>query len=292
MARSPSKKKNRAKKADSKQPRSLWKGSISFGLVSIPVALYSAEAKEKLSFRLLDRRDFTPVRYRRVNEKSGKDVPWDDIVKGYEYDKSEFVVLSDADFQRANVEASQTIAISEFVEAAEISPIYFDKPYYLAPLKHGEKGYALLREAMRRTGKAGIARMVLRSREYLTALVVHGNLLVANLLRFPHDLRAADGIDVPGKDFKQLKITDREISMAEELIDKMVDRWDPKEFHEEYFDDLMKIIDAKIKSGKTKTIDEPAHPAAPRSSKVVDITEMLKRSVKQAQQPVHRRKAG
>ncbi len=291
MAKSTSKKKSRAKKPDSKQARSMWKGSISFGLVSIPVALYSAEAKEKLSFHLLDRRDLNPVRYRRVNEKSGKEVPWDDIVKGYEYEKSEFVVLSDADFERANVEATQTIAISEFVDVAEIDPVYFDKPYYLAPLKHGEKGYALLREAMRRTGKAGIARMVLRSREYLTALLVFGNVLVANLLRFSHDLRPAGAIDVPGKDLKQFKVTDREISMAEDLIEKMADRWDPKEFHEQYYDDVMKIIEAKIKSGKTKTIEEPAPPAARRTSKVVDITELLKRSVEQVQQPAHRRKA-
>ena len=208
----------------------MWKGSISFGLVNIPVALYSAETKEKLSFRLLDRRDLNPVRYRRVNEKSGKEVPWDDIVKGYEYEKSEFVVLTDADFEKANIEATRTLAIAEFVDAAEISPLYFDKPYYLTPLKFGDKGYALLREAMRRSGKAGIARMVLRSREYLTALVVHGDLLFANLLRFAHDLRDADSLDVPGKDLKQLKITDREITMAEELIETMADHWNPEQF--------------------------------------------------------------
>ena len=291
MAKASTKKKSRARKTASKQPRSIWKGSISFGLVSIPVALYSTEAKEKLSFRLLDRRDLNPVRYRRVNEKSGKEVPWDDIVKGYEYEKSEFVVLSDADFERANVEATQTIAIAEFVDAAKISPVYFDQPYYLAPLKHGEKGYALLREAMRRTGKAGIARMVLRSREYLTALVVHGNVLVANLLRFPHDLRPVNSLDVPGKDLKQLKVSEREITMAEQLIETMEDSWDPNEYHEQYYEDLMKIIDAKIKSGKSKTIEEHDRPAAPRTSKVVDITELLKHSVKQAQQPAHRRKA-
>ena len=289
------KKKKPAHRADEpKQSRSLWKGSISFGLVNIPVALHSVTAEQKLSFRLLDRRDFAPVHYQRVNQKSGKEVPWDDIVKGYEYEKDEFVVLGDADFERANVEATQTIAISEFVDGAEISPIYFDKPYYLTPLKHGEKGYALLREVLRRTGKVGIARMVLRSREYLAALIVHGDVLVVDLLRFAHELRAADKLAVPGKDLKQLKISEREIAMAKQLVETLEEPWHPEQFHEQYYDDLMKIIDAKIKSGKTKTIEERSRAPAPRTSKVVDITHLLKQSVERAQQnkqPAARRKA-
>ena len=290
------KKKKTAQRADDepKQSRSLWKGSISFGLVNIPVALHSVTAEQKLSFRLLDRRDFAPVHYQRVNQKSGKEVPWDDIVKGYEYEKDEFVVLGDADFERANVEATQTIAISEFVDGAEISPIYFDKPYYLTPLKHGEKGYALLREVLRRTGKVGIARMVLRSREYLAALIVHGDVLVVDLLRFAHELRDADKLAVPGKDIKQLKISEREIAMAKQLVETLEEPWHPEQFHEQYYDDLMKIIDAKIKSGKTKTIEERSRTTAPRTSKVVDITHLLKQSVERAQQnkqPAARRKA-
>ena len=289
------KKKKPAHRADEpKQSRSLWKGSISFGLVNIPVALHSVTAEQKLSFRLLDRRDFAPVHYQRVNQKSGKEVPWDDIVKGYEYEKDEFVVLGDADFERANVEATQTIAISEFVDGAEISPIYFDKPYYLTPLKHGEKGYALLREVLRRTGKVGIARMVLRSREYLAALIVHGDVLVVDLLRFAHELRDADKLAVPGKDLKQLKISEREIAMAKQLVETLEEPWHPEQFHEQYYDDLMKIIDAKIKSGKTKTIEERSRTTAPRTSKVVDITHLLKQSVERAQQnkqPAARRKA-
>jgi DNA end-binding protein Ku len=289
------KKKKTAQRADEpKQSRSLWKGSISFGLVNIPVALHSVTAEEKLSFRLLDRRDFAPVHYQRVNQKSGKDVPWDDIVKGYEYEKDEYVVLGDADFERANVEATQTIAISEFVDGAEISPIYFDKPYYLTPLKHGEKGYALLREVLRRTGKVGIARVVLRSREYLAALIVHGDVLVVDLLRFAHELRAADKLAVPGKDLKQLKISEREIAMAKQLVDTLEEPWHPEQFHEQYYNDLMKIIDAKIKSGKTKTIEERSRTTTPRTSKVVDITHLLKQSVERVQQnkqPAARRKA-
>ena len=277
---------------EGKNPRSFWNGSITFGLVNIPVTLYSAESKQKLSFRLLDKRDFSPVRYQRVNEKSGKQVPWDDIVKGYEYEKDEYVVLGDADFERANVEATHTIEIVEFVDAAEISPIFFDKPYYIAPSKNGEKGYALLREVMRRTGKAGIARMVLRSREYLCAVIPHGQVLVVNLLRFSYEIRSAAKISVPGKDLKHLKISEKEIDMARQLVESMEERWDPEEFHEQYRDDLMKIIEEKIKSGKTKTIEEGKRPQAPRASKVVDITELLRRSVEEAQRQPSRRKAG
>jgi len=277
---------------EGKNSRSFWKGSITFGLVNIPVTLYSAESKQKLSFRLLDKRDFSPVRYQRVNEKSGKQVPWDDIVKGYEYEKDEYVVLGDADFERANVEATHTIEIVEFVDAAAISPIFFDKPYYIAPSKNGEKGYALLREVMRRTGKAGIARMVLRSREYLCAVIPHGQVLVVNLLRFSYEIRSAAKISVPGKDLKHLKISEKEIDMARQLVESMEERWDPEEFHEQYRDDLMKIIEEKIKSGKTKTIEEGKRPQAPRASKVVDITELLRRSVEEAQRQPSRRKAG
>ena len=157
MAKASTKKKSRARKTASKQPRSIWKGSISFGLVSIPVALYSTEAKEKLSFRLLDRRDLNPVRYRRVNEKSGKEVPWDDIVKGYEYEKDEFVVLNQKDFERVNINSNQTVDIKEFVSLEEIDPMFFDQPYFLAPEKGGDKAYVLLREALKKSGKVGIA---------------------------------------------------------------------------------------------------------------------------------------
>ncbi len=288
MAKTRSAKKTQ-KEGEKKSPKTFWKGSISFGLVNIPVALYAAESNQKVSFRLLDRRDFSPVRYQRVNERSGKEVSWDEIVKGYEYDEGEYVVLSDADFERANVEATHTIEIVAFVDLTEISPMFFQKPYYLAPLKHGEKGYALLREVMRRTGKAGIARVVLRSREYLAAVTVHGEVLVLNLLRFAHELRGTNNLEVPGHDLKRLKINEREIEMAQQLVEAMQDSWRPERFHEQYRDDLMKIIDAKIKSGKTKTLDERGRAPAVRASKVVDITKLLKRSVDEAQKEGRRR---
>jgi len=291
MAKARQVKKARSETAEKKAARPFWKGSISFGLVNIPVALYSAESKERPAFRLLDRRDFSPVRYRRVNEQSGKEVSWDEIVKGYEYQKGEYVVLSNADFERANVEATNTIEIVEFVDLDEISPVFFQKPYYLAPAKHGEKGYALLREVMARTGKAGVARTVLRSREYLAAVMEYGDVLVVNLLRFAHELRDAGTVEVPGRDFKRLKISEREIAMAQQLVQAMAGSWRPERFHEQYRDDLMKIVEAKIKSGKSKNIEERGRAPALRASKVVDITKLLKRSVDEAQKESGRRRA-
>jgi DNA end-binding protein Ku len=285
------------KKHDKANSRPIWKGSINFGLVSIPVALYPAEERQQLSFRMLDRHDFTPIRYERVNAATGKPVDWDDIVKGYEYEKDEFVVLTQEDLRRANPEATQTIDLIHFVDASEINPVYYDKPYYLAPLKNGEKGYALLREVMLQTAKAGIAKLVLRSHEYLAAILISGSALVLNLLRFAHELRPAKNLPLPAWDLKQFKITSKEIDMAHQLIDSMQERWNPEDYREEYRDDVLKMIQQKIKAGKTKNIiDEPAREArSPKRAKVVDITELLKRSVEKARdkvEPMRRRKAG
>ncbi len=275
--------------------RPIWKGSINFGLVSIPVALYAAEERQQLSFRMLDRHDFSPIRYERVNAATGKPVDWGDIIKGYEYKKNEFVALTDEDLRRANPEATQTIDLIHFVDTAEINPVYYEKPYYIVPLKNGEKGYALLREVMVRTGKAGVAKVVLRSHEYLAAILVKGPVLVLNLLRFAHDLRPAEKLNVPEQDLKRLKITAKELDMANQLIESMEDHWKPEDYREQYRDDVLKMIEQKIKSGKAKTIEEPARRSrSPQKSKVVDITELLKRSVAKArhQDEPGRRKAG
>jgi DNA end-binding protein Ku len=275
-------------KAPKKKPakassRPIWKGSLSFGLVNIPVALYPAEARQQLSFRMLDRHDFSPIRYERVNSATGKPVDWNDIVKGYEYKKDEFVVLTDEDLRRANPEATQTIDLIRFVDASEINPIYYEKPYYTVPLKNGEKGYALLREVMLRTGKVGVAKLVLRTHEYLAAILINGSALVLNTLRFAHDLRPAEKLNLPGQDLKRFKISSKEIDMANQLVASMQDRWEPEDYREEYRDDVLKMIEQKIKSGKTKTIEEPARQSrSPQKSKVVDITELLKRSVEKA----------
>jgi DNA end-binding protein Ku len=288
--------KKKSTKEGKTSSRPIWKGTISFGLVSIPVALYPAEERRQLSFRMLDRHDFSPIRYERVNAATGKPVGWDDIVKGYEYEKDEFVVLTDEDLRRANPEATQSIDLIHFVDAKEINPIYFDKPYYIVPLKNGEKGYALLREVMLRTGKIGVAKLVLRSHEYLAAILVNGPVLVLNLLRYAHDLRPAEKLHVPEQNLKHLKITDKEIDMANQLIESMRDRWNPEDYREEYRDDVLKMIEQKIKSGKTKTIEEPARQLrSTQKARVVDITELLKRSVEKARskdEQATRRKAG
>jgi DNA end-binding protein Ku len=288
---SKSKKRHNTKAKSGARP--LWRGSINFGLVNIPVALYSAEADGSIDFDLLDRRDFARVRYRRVNEKTGREVPWDEIVKGYEYKKGEYVALTDDDFLKANVEATQSIEILDFVDGADISPIYFDKPYYLAPLKNGQRAYGLLREVMKRTGKVGIARVVIRTRQHLAALLVDGPVLILNLLRFSHELRDASKLGVPEP--RSAGGSNQELKMAEQLVETMAGRWDPKKYRDEYHQDLLKMINKKITSGQTKTI-EPTEVALPpkRQGKVVDIMHLLRQSMEQAHkknEPTRRRKA-
>jgi DNA end-binding protein Ku len=262
--------------------RAIWKGTISFGLVSISVALYSAEADKSIDFGLLDKRDFSRVRYRRVNEKTGREVPWEDIVKGYEYEKGEYVALTDEDFVRANVEATQSIDILDFVDGTEISPIYFAKPYYLAPLKSGRRAYALLREVMNRTGKVGIARVVIRTRQHLAALLGRGPVLILNLLRFSHELRDLSAFDVT--EGKPAAGSNQELKMAEQLVQTLSGKWNPEKYRDEYHQDLLRLIDKKIKSGQAKSI-EPVEPERrpKQPGKVIDIMHLLRQSVEQSQ---------
>lgn len=244
---------------------------------------------------MLDKRDFSRVRYHRVNERTGKEVPWDQVIKGYEYEKGEYVALTDEDFRRANVESTQSITITDFVDLSEISPIYYDKPYYLEPVKNGRRAYALLREVMKKTGKAGIARVVIRTRQHLAVLLVQGSLLILNLLRFAHELRDASALDVPETGSKRAGVSDREIKMAEQLLENMIGEWDPKKYRDDYYDDLKNLIDKKIRSGQTKAVEAAETPPRPkREGKVIDIMHLLQQSVKQArrkEEPARRRKA-
>ena len=288
------------KKRTSKEPRNssfrpIWNGSIDFGLVNIPVKLYSAQAASQLDFDLLDKRDFSRVRYRRVNEKTGREVPWDQIVKGYEYEKGEYVALSDKDFRDANVEATQSIEIMDFVDAADISPLHFETPYYLEPLKNGRRAYALLREVMQKAGKVGVAKVVIRNRQRLAALIPQGPLLALNILRYAHELRDPAQLELPQTKAKD-ELSNQEIKMAEQLVENMVGKWSPEKYRDEYYEDLLKLIDEKVKAGKTKVV-EPAGetPRPKREGKVIDIMDLLRQSVKQKQgkeMPPRRRKAG
>lgn len=265
-------------------PRTLWRGSISFGLVNIPVLLYSAENRNSFDLTLLDRRDMKPVGFKRYNKETGKEVTWDQIVKGYEYEKSRYVVLTDEDFRRANVEATQTIDIVNFVRAEDIAPTSFETPYYLAPDKRGEKGYALLRETLKKTGKAAIAMVVIRTRQYIAALIPWGDMIVLNTLRYANELRPAKDLEIPAKSLKAAGVTPREVDMATKLVDEMSDSWKPAQYKDTYHDDLMRLINKRIKAGKTEVVTAPAkdEEKQPTRAKVVDLMALLKRSVQQS----------
>jgi DNA end-binding protein Ku len=263
-------------------PRSLWKGAISFGLVNIPVVLYSAENRNSFDLTMLDRRNMKPVGFKRYNKETGKDVPWGEIVKGYEYEKERYVVLTDEDFRRANVEATQTVDIQTFVDADEIDPSYFETPYYLAPDKRGEKGYALLRETLKQTNKIGIATVVIRTRQYIAALIPHKNVILLNTLRYANELKSSKDLDVPSNNLKTVGVTPREVEMATKLVEEMTDSWDPEKYHDTYHEDLMNLIEKRIKAGQTEVVTEPeAEEEKPKQAEVVDLMALLKRSVQQ-----------
>ena len=267
-------------------PRGLWKGAISFGLVNVPVELFSAEKRSAgLDLAMLDKRDFSPVGYKRYNKSTGKDVPWQDVVKGYEYEDGKYVVLSEEDFRRANVEASKTVEIVAFVDAARIPPAYFEKPYYLAPGKRGEKAYALLRDTLKKAGKAGIATVVVRTRQYLAAVMPQDEVLLLNTLRYADQLRDAAELEVG--DLKKVKITAKELDLAMRLVKDMEeDDWKPEKYKDTYHEDLLARIDEKVKAGQTEEITQPAE-KAPRErggAEVVDLMTLLKKSVEKKPQ--------
>jgi DNA end-binding protein Ku len=258
--------------------RAIWKGSISFGLVNIPVGLYAAETRNDISFKMLDSKTMSPIHYKRVSEESGKEVPWEQTVRGYELEGGKYVVLSDEDLKGAAPEATQTIDITDFVDLDEISPLYFDKPYYLAPDKKGAKSYALLRETLRRTNKVGIAQVVIRTRQYLAAVVARGDVMTLELMRYDHELRKPEDLDIPhGKS----GVTDREVEMAERLVEGMLAAWDPEKYKDTYRNDVMKMIEKRAKAGEFESSPEPApKPEKPRNN-VIDLMALLKQSVEQ-----------
>jgi DNA end-binding protein Ku len=255
-------------------PRELWKGAIRFGLVHVPVSLYPAEERQDLSFTMLDKNDMQPVGYKRYNKSTGDEVAYEDIVKGYEYEKGSFVTLEKDDFKRANVEATQTVDIVGFVGLHDIPPYYYESPYYLAPGKHGDKGYALLREVLEKKGMVAVATVVIRTRQHIAALYPRDNVLILDTLRYPNELRPTKGLEVP-KDLKEAKVTPNEVKMAERLIEDMKIEWDPRQYHDTYRDDLMKMIEEKA-SGHVKKMPK-VH--APRQAEVIDFAKLLERSL-------------
>jgi DNA end-binding protein Ku len=286
MARRKTGRTKAAKKSNAKSAgRAIWTGTIDFGLVNIPVKLYPAQAPEStLDFDLLDKRDFNRVRYRRVNEKTGDEVAWDDIVKGYRYGKDQYVALTDRDFEQANIEASHSITIMDFVDAADLSPIYYDTPYYVEPLKNGRRAYALLRDVMKKNGKAAIAKIVLRTRQHVAALIPQGPVLVLQTLRYAHDLRDPSRLDVPPANGKETAASSQEVKLAQQLIETLAGQWNPDKYRDEYRDDLLNLIGKKLKAGQTRPVESAgeAKRAKPKSN-VIDIMSLLRRSVEQAQ---------
>jgi DNA end-binding protein Ku len=260
--------------------RGLWKGAISFGLVNVPVELFSAEKRSsEIDLTMLDKRDLAPVGYKRYNKSTGEDVPWAEIVKGYEYEDDKYVVLSDEDFRRANIEASKTVDIQAFVDLNEIPPPFFETPYYLAPGKRGEKAYALLRDAMKKAGKAGIASVVIRTRQYLAAVIPQEDVLVMNTLRYADELKGVEELGVPAATL-HVKATPKEIEMALRLIDDMAEEWQPEKFKDTYRDDLMARINEKIKQGQTELITAPDNAEKETAgADVIDLMALLKKSV-------------
>jgi DNA end-binding protein Ku len=254
--------------------RAIWKGSISFGLVNIPIALYPATRKEELKFRLLRRKDLSPVNYKRVAEKDGREVPWDEIVKGYEYEKGKFIVLNEKDFQRVDLEATQTVDIQDFVDLDEIDPMYFYKPYYLEPQKGGDKAYTLLREALADGEKVGIAKVVIKTRQYLAGVKALKDVLVLELMHFAEELADPEKLHVP----KKTAIGKREKEMAEALVKSMSAKWDPEKYRDDYREALMEVIEEKVESGG-KEIEEKPKEKKP-STKVIDLVAVLQESLR------------
>jgi DNA end-binding protein Ku len=269
-----------APRGDTNMPRPIWTGTISFGLLNIPIRLMTAERRVDLHFRMLDSRDQSPIRYERVNAETGEEVPWKDVVKAFEYDKGNYVVMEKEDFKKAAPDSAESVDIEAFVDPAEIGPEYYEKPYYLVPTKKAEKGYVLLRETLKRAGLAGLARVVIRTREYLSLVLPRGDALVLILLRFPQELVPADEYDFPEKSSDAYRINDKELEMAKSLVESMASKWAPKEYRDEFRLRLQKVIEARVhsKGGKVK-VEEEEEAAADTATNVVDFMSLLKKSI-------------
>ena len=252
----------------------IWSGSINFGLVTIPVKLFTAVRTNDLSFNMLHAKDEGRIKYERVCSVDGKPVPWDEIVKGYEYEKGDYVILTDEDFKKVNPEATQSVDILEFVELDKIDPMYFDKPYYLEPTKQGRHAYALLREALEKAGKVAIARVVIRTKETIAAVKPSGNALVLELMHWADELVEQSDLDFPG----DIKLPEPEMKMAKMLIDAMsVDEFEAGKFTNRYHDEMMAMIEARA-AGK----ELPAPKKAPARSKVVNLMDVLQQSLQES----------
>ena len=270
--------------------RGLWKGAISFGLVNVPVELHSAKKRStELDMTMLDKRDLAPVGYKRVNKSTGKEVPWAEVVKGSEYKDDKYVVLSDEDFRRANPDAAKTVDIQAFVDLVDIAPLYFDTPNFIVPGKRGEKAYALLRDPLKKVGTDGIASVVIRTKQYLAALVAQDDILMLNTLRYHDELKDPSELKVP-----EAKVSTKELDMAMRLGEDMAVEWKNERFRDTFRDDLLKRIEVKVKAGQTEEITEPEKERkAAKGAEVIDLMDLLKKSIerKPAKRAARKRRA-
>jgi DNA end-binding protein Ku len=261
---------------------SIWKGSISFGLLNIPVVLQKAQEEKELSFNLLDEKDLSPIKYKKVNGNTGAEVPFPQIVKGYRHESGQYVLMTKDDFKAANPRATQTIDIQDFVSFHDIDLMYFERPYYLVPQKNGVKGYFLLVEALKRTNKVAVATVVIRNKMHLTCVMPKGDYLILEMLRFGHEVLGVDEVDYLA-DTERPKLNAKELKMAEELIEGMSAGWDPSQYQDTYYDDVMKIIDTKVASGELKDVDwgELPKEEAGNTGSVVDLMPLLRKSLEE-----------
>lgn len=263
--------------------RIVWRGAVSFGLVNVPVVLHAAARANDLDFDWLDKRDMANVGYSRINKRTGKPIDKEFIVKGYQYTKGEYVLFSDEDFRRANVKATQTVEILSFVDAADIPPYYFETPYYLAPDKRGDKGYALLRETLRSSGRAALATVVIHSKQHLAAVLVYDKVLVLNTMRFADEVLAYSELALPELDLSEVGVGARELDMAQRLVDDMTEDWKPEQYTDTYREDLLARVEEKVEAGETHVLtpSAPGGAEGPRSAEIIDLAAMLRRSIEE-----------
>ncbi|MDP3311677.1 MAG: Ku protein [Polaromonas sp.] len=263
--------------------RALWKGAISFGLVHIPVSLHSATTESGIDFDWLDKRSMDPVGYKRINKKTGKEITRENIVKGIAWEDGQYVVLSAEEIAGAYPKTTQTIEIESFVPNTDIPFVYLERPYYIAPINKGKKVYALLRDTLLKTQRVGIARVVIQTKQHLAVLVPSGPGLILNLLRWGADIRSWEDLDLPAEGAKAAGLSDKELSMAKQLVDDMTGKWQPEQFSDSFKDDIMALVEQKVKEGKIETVEQPeeGEETAGRSgAKIIDLTELLQRSLR------------
>jgi DNA end-binding protein Ku len=264
--------------------RPVWSGTLSFGLLNIPVSLMSGERRTDISLRMLDSRNNAPIRYERVNAETGEEVPWKDIVKAYEYDKGSYVVLEPEDIKSAAPESHDAIEVEAFVDADEVGPQYFERPYVLVPAKKAEKGYVLLRDALKETGKIGIARVVIRTREHLCAVMPQGNALMLLMMRYPQEVVAADEYNIPEKAQGEYRITPKELEFSKQLIETMSTEWRPDDYGDVFRERLQKVIEERVRAHGVVRHEEETE-AVPESAatNVVDFMSLLQQSIERKQ---------